>query len=227
MYYWGGNRPPVTTSNVCFTAEALIAYNDATCGAWADLLSKLLKCHGLDDSGETIVVLPRNVIDNQSNLKLASKVAFDAAVMGTFGTSPGANGTSYQQSAKGQFFVKNYQNDLENTSFSMNKNVGLTPTSLIVNNGNGVADTLYNGRLVGLPAQGDQNDNPESIFENHAIVIRQGLLYDPSYGTGPFTDFNDYYSSSLEGEGSRLRYFYKDGLNNPKMEEIIWIEARY
>jgi hypothetical protein len=133
----------------------------------------------------------------------------------------------YQADISGDNDGEDLANVTEGTSFSMNKNVGLTPTSLIVNNGNGVADTLYNGRLVGLPAQGDQNDNPRSIFENHAIVIRQGFLYDPSYGGGPFTDFNDYYSSSLEGEGSRLRYDYEDANGQMQMTEIIWIESTY
>jgi hypothetical protein len=133
----------------------------------------------------------------------------------------------YQADISGDNDGEDLANVTEGTSFSMNKNVGLTPTSLIVNNGSGLADTLYNGRLVGVPAQGDQNDNPESRFTNHAIVQRGLLFYDPSYGTGPFLSVLDLYTASMEGAGSWLRYMYKDANNRMQMEDIIWIESTY
>jgi alpha-tubulin suppressor-like RCC1 family protein len=36
--------------------------------------------------------------------------------------------------------------------------------------------------LLGVPAQGENNDDPHSAFDDHALVEYAGQLYDPSYG---------------------------------------------
>ena len=56
MKYWGGGTPPQSgapASALCFTYQGLFAYDDATCGAWADLFYNLLKVQGLKEGSAT------------------------------------------------------------------------------------------------------------------------------------------------------------------------------
>ncbi len=49
----------------------------------------------------------------------------------------------------------------------------------------------------GLPAQ--NNDNPVGWFGNHALVLLEGKVYDPSYGGEPFSDFNAWEDAAVAG----------------------------
>ena len=55
-----------------------------------------------------------------------------------------------------------------------------------------------------VAAQG--NDNPIAIFGDHALVQKGTQIYDPSYGTGPFTGILDWENKSVDGYGVQ---FYK------------------
>lgn len=50
MSYWGEQIPPQggLDTEACFTYQALIAYANATCGAWSDLFKNCLDLHGVD-----------------------------------------------------------------------------------------------------------------------------------------------------------------------------------
>ena len=56
-------------------------------------------------------------------------------------------------------------------------------------------------KIGGIPAQG--NDNPRSIFANHALVVYsasgQTRYYDPSYGLGPYDTLGDWGIDALAG----------------------------
>lgn len=51
--------------------------------------------------------------------------------------------------------------------------------------------------LSGVPAQG--NSNPPGAFRNHFIVQFGEKLYDPSYGTGPFSQPIEHEKASIDG----------------------------
>ena len=51
--------------------------------------------------------------------------------------------------------------------------------------------------LAGVPGQ--QASNPPAGFPNHVILNVGGILYDPSYGTGPFPDHDTWEKASLAG----------------------------
>ncbi len=52
--------------------------------------------------------------------------------------------------------------------------------------------------IMGIRGQGN-SPNPPAWFERHFILKLNGLLYDPSYGTGPFNSYLQYESQSFEG----------------------------
>ena len=51
------------------------------------------------------------------------------------------------------------------------------------------------------PAQ--NNNQPQFVFNGHAVVKLKGKLYDPSYGGEPFADLEAWENASLES----VRYF--------------------
>ncbi len=82
----------------------------------------------------------------------------------------------------------------------------------------------------GLAGQG--NDNPIAIFGDHALVQKGTQIYDPSYGTGPFTSILDWENKSVDGYGVQFiknPYWlstnflfwigHKDIIDTPEVEE--------
>ncbi len=54
-------------------------------------------------------------------------------------------------------------------------------------------------KQAGLPGQG--NDNPQFIFGDHALVRFNGEVFDPSYGSGPYTDMKLWENDGIAGVG--------------------------
>jgi hypothetical protein len=55
-------------------------------------------------------------------------------------------------------------------------------------------------------AAGQSNPNPPGWFGigDHAVVVYNGKIYDPSYGNGPFDTFRQWEAASLDGYGKKL-----------------------
>ena len=82
---------------------------------------------------------------------------------------------------------------------------------------------------------GQSNDNPLSLFYNHALVrvefvtdiggnpISTYKYYDPSYGTGPFVDtsddaaFGQWEANSIAGLGAFIEY-------GTPINNTLWVE---
>ena len=72
-----------------------------------------------------------------------------------------------------------------------------------------VVDGVYNGSAYPydvrydavdqLGVRGQGNPDPPGGFENHYIVRYGGNLYDPSYGTGPFSNALEHENASMDG----------------------------
>lgn len=60
-------------------------------------------------------------------------------------------------------------------------------------------------------AAGQGKTNPQAIFGDHALVGHNAQIYDPSYGTGPFTSHRNWESASLDGLGRGAIYTYPFG----------------
>ena len=61
--------------------------------------------------------------------------------------------------------------------------------------------------LFGIAGQGTENPK-EKNFQNHSIFFIDEKIYDPSYGTGPFSDIKEWQRTSLSAVG------YIEYLNN-------------
>lgn len=68
---------------------------------------------------------------------------------------------------------------------------------------------------AGVAGQG--NDTPQSMFQDHAIVLYNGAIYDPSYGLGPFaaagglTAVQRWEAAALDGLASGVVMFINQG----------------
>ncbi len=57
----------------------------------------------------------------------------------------------------------------------------------------------------GVAGQG--NINPLAVFATHSLVKKGTQVYDPSYGTGPFTGILDWENKSVDGYGVQFIKF--------------------
>jgi len=64
---------------------------------------------------------------------------------------------------------------------------------------------------------GQQTTNPPPDFPNHVILIVGGILYDPSYGTGPFPDHATWEKASLIGVGTSIQDANGKSINRGKV----------
>ena len=72
----------------------------------------------------------------------------------------------------------------------------------------------------------DQNDvaaqnnaNPLAVFNDHAVVLYNGKIYDPSYGTGPFNTLVDWEDASVDGYGVQ----FINGPHEFSADFLFWI----
>jgi len=64
---------------------------------------------------------------------------------------------------------------------------------------------------------GQQTTNPPPDFPNHVILSVGGILYDPSYGTGPFPDHASWEKASLIGMGTHIQDAEGKSINRGKV----------
>jgi len=83
--------------------------------------------------------------------------------------------------------------------------------------------------LRGVSGQGN-NPEPPELFWDHALVLYDGDIYDPSYGLGPYkyneTGKNNYENAAIDGY-SDYHIYYNPGVdtckkNNPNARELEW-----
>jgi hypothetical protein len=92
---------------------------------------------------------------------------------------------------------------------------------LIINDQAGnIVQTIMGSDVTGVDAQG--NINPRSNFDDHVLYEIENKYYDPSYGTGPFSDKSAWVTSSLSGYGSLLVYFSASNIAFP----ILWLHEK-
>ncbi len=219
MGYWADPLPSQKSGSpalgLCFTGIALIAWENATCGAWADLHVELVKAQGLNYVKDVGVVW-----EDDEQLTTPSSNLMENNFITFFGD---LTGLQYYKDSNGNddkaadFYVNNYNfnNGLQTFYLAETSNL----TTAIINN-----HLLTKANTIGSKGQG--NIDPRSYFENHAITknIKTGKYYDPSYGTvAPFNGPLDWQNQSLAGFGTRLRY--KEVLSSGliKFYNLSWV----
>lgn len=171
MGYWLGRNPVNTAADpACRTVSGFLRYEDATCGTWATFFNDMLLLNGIEGSKIGVVT-----VLGSTKLALTNSSLLIEDVFRDFSREDANRFTIYPYTGvigNAIFYVKDWAITTDR-SFSQcfNSQVG----SL----------TLYkcNNDLDGLAAQG--NPNPRAYFENHAVVVFGGLIYDPSYGSTP------------------------------------------
>lgn len=217
MRYWGGWNPldPIVDPE-CRSIKGLLHYQDANCGEWAALLHDMVKIQGIDGSNVTVVIYGDRIGD--TGIGALPTVLSDLLredISSFFGLAA-SDVTIYPY---GYFFVKSYTFGGVR-KFYVEQNATTPPITVF-----GTTNKIYSANLTGAAAQGILD--PRSLFENHAIVeyIKKDgakIIYDPSYGTSPFANQNDWENASIEGFGAFLIY------NNPltgKEHYLIWLAA--
>lgn len=248
MKYWGDQIPDQSGSppdpNLCFSYQALLAWSNATCGAWADFLYNCFAVQGIEDlpkptgvfseigttgpwAGLGRIVLESNINSLPSDqLYLQRMIAQRDELLegmntqgiifqfGVFRYSiESQNGTEVGTSIDEFFLVKKWNTgELSNgTGFMMSE---LYVPSAISNNAplpgtpNFIPPEdikLMNGRVIpyiGLQGIGGQgHKDPRAEFENHAIYVYEGKIYDPSYGSPVYNSQKAWEKGSLTGYG--------------------------
>ena len=147
-----------------FTLEYLLDIGSGRCQAWAELMYHALKLHGLEDIKFKIY----GIVPMYRNRFLI-------------------NNYEYNPEFRDSLLL-----EMRNVSYTEATQEGIDyAKSLLLkyNSGTYVLDTDYNSGkeienrirdLVGLRAKGERD--PISIFSNHAIVMHNAKIYDPSYG---------------------------------------------
>lgn len=217
MGYWVDPSPP-QSDTICFTGQALVAYENATCGAWADLLVKLGKSQGNINSEISTVTY------TNGELTISDKVLLDSLAMEFFGNQYGnleylepiIYYNNHITGIRTDFFVNNW--DVTDSSKFVineyhNKYIGNNPVKITLQNGN----QILVKELVGFPGQG--NSDPRSEFDNHAIVKYNNKYYDPSYGSNIAYSKNDWETPALSAMGSVMRLY----VSSTKYYYINWI----
>lgn len=70
--------------------------------------------------------------------------------------------------------------------------------------------------------EGQKNENPESRFADHALVMSGGLFYDPSYGSPTFDDPYKWEDFALVGYGGKVKVVDPLGGNS---QEQLWVQT--
>ena len=203
MGYWVEPKPPQggTAVGLCFTGIALIAWENATCGAWADLHVELVKAQGLNYIELVGVSWTDNTqlaFNSQEFLDLETDVV---AFFGNLSPNLSAVGSS-NLGLRADFYVNNYNFPDGFHSFYLNEKEVIP--SFILPNGKILKSINQQG------VKGQNNPDPRSHFENHAITknIKNSKYYDPSYGTALVNDATQWKNGNIAGFGTRLKYIH-------------------
>lgn len=225
MGYWQPEQ-----SN-CVEIMPFLAEQNGTCGIWAGFLNDMFRLQGLQNTGVSIIVYGQDydLVEKQSYLTAAQEIQLENDLVSFFGNQ--------------RQFVEKDQNPAGTKTFSalFVKNWGFSSTNKFylskqTSNNQPLAIPSTNNSIsfinnAGLPAQGENNNNPFGYFPQHAITkyknsSNQEVYFDPSYGAPSqswFLDKNDWEKNSIEAYGTVV-YYFKDGPNAEPIE-IIWVSS--
>lgn len=77
---------------------------------------------------------------------------------------------------------------------------------------------------VGIPAQGEDNEDPFSQFTNHALVKYGGKYYDPSYGNSTVNSLSEWEDASIAGFGTTVCYPIDIPCSPASVGSKLWVE---
>ena len=217
MSYWGLDNPQNT--DYCWTTSALLRYEDGRCGAWADFMLQMLKVQGIDSKIGGIYPIKKLYEGSIEYTNFLAKVDLFYGVEKLnfiIHLLTAKNGVEFIPDC---FFVKEW-NFLNNSPFYLwdyeyePYKLNTPPGPILLSNNN----MLKQVNLLGTSSQ--NNSDPQSTFKDHAVVIYNEKLFDPSYGLiVPFggIDQNQYEQKAMSGYGVGLGdlLFYKFPLLNP------------
>ncbi len=178
MSYWGLDNPQNT--NYCWTTPALLRYEDGRCGAWADFMQQMLKVQGIDTKigalFPIISVIDENSIHHSKFMAEASQYFGQELLNLDITYYTNKSGVKY---ILGAFFVKIWNFTDDSPFYLWNKEWKplMVPSGPInLENGNTLIKSEQDGEIA------QNNKNPQSTFEDHAVVLYNDKFYDPSYG---------------------------------------------
>lgn len=237
MEFWG---PYGSTSGFgnSRSLRHFLAHEDARCGEWRRFLSDILSLHGIKDSpgvnygskpitvtayshgiytnpqGESYEtgILPNNVVTNMKNtIENYFGTLFDKDDPGNIDNQVYIVGAHGSAEIDSYFFVNNWVFDEEDKLYGL-----WTVNDIRFLNGHFIAGA----DAYGVRAQG--NSNPRSYFNNHAILQHNNSYYDPSYGTGPFSNSSEWANASVAGLGVYLVYRDPNNVIHP----MLWLHKK-
>ena len=209
MSYWGLDNPQNT--DYCWTTSALLRYEDGRCGAWADFMLQMLKVQGIDAKGGRLTPNIK-IIDENSYYYFKLLESLNSF----FGTEVLNVDINYHYSKSGvkylfgYFFVKIWGFSNNDSFYLWDREyfpfgTPLGPVNLI--NGNSLTKSEQDGEIA------QNNKNPQSTFQDHAVVIFNDGFYDPSYGIpvpSGGLDQQNYEEIAIQGYGvayNELKFF--------------------
>jgi hypothetical protein len=207
MKYWG------STANAGENIFELLSNNDGVCGQWANFFNDMIKLQGI--SGSKVTIITCGTLDVQSMTGLLSQTdinSFQTQINTFFGDEK----TKVTKNLKAQILVKEWGFEIGDNFFGAWRFDNPQPT-ISLNN----AQIIKTADNNGLPAQG--NTNPRSYFSNHAVVEWNQLIFDPSYGSGPFSSESAWINSSLKGIQAGFCVYKKTSM---LIYEIIWLKDK-
>ena len=185
MYYWGPLSAPPAQGY--FTTAQLLAFGDGRCGAWTNFFVDILRTQGIKSELIEVTWTPRS--QNGAGPSL-----LDVSTASEFAEDVIANGLSRIDFVfPAVFFVKNWK--IKARTFSDWNYTGM--------GGQQFDAPMANNDVDGSPAQ--NNNNPWSLFSDHALVRYNGNLYDPSYGTDITDSLLNWENANLDGFGTYTR----------------------
>lgn len=159
-----------------FTAAKLIESTNGRCGAWADLLIKTLAAQGV--GSVRIRVEPKLSVlgsDCRAVPPIPGQGPLPSLYLLVHHYTFGASALSG---------CPNFPRRFDHPCVAGTQNAW---PAVDASEANGAA------------AQGQNNTNPWSIFNDHALVKHGTEYYDPSYGTGPWDSILEFEQNSIDG----------------------------
>lgn len=186
-----------STDGPCATVSAFLINGNARCNEWADFFNDMLKIQGIQSSKVTSIEYTENHLiteEIENDLLSAIEVNFNTCLVQMIDITETA------------IFVKEF--DFTSDLIYLDEFAPGPPLELC----NGTI--LTNPNKDGIPAQGVNNNNPQSVFYDHVIVEYNGYYFDPSYGSEPKVSKISYEDSAFAGFGAipYLIYEASDGI---------------
>ncbi len=191
MSYWGNACYSTTSmpSNDCFIHRGLLETGDGRCGAWSDFFVSILKTQGIDNAQVKSIYVNtgvpwRNIVMVINDAEY-TRMLHDAQRINLPGFYD-----SQSQIHRAVFFVKRW--------FVTANTFAKVALPLISETATYTENPLTD--QWGAAAQG--NPNPMPLFSDHAVVMYNNKIYDPSYGTTICNNLEEWQGLSIDGFGS-------------------------